>query len=727
MVKGVKDEEIKKKLKKAYDFSLQQKDKARKEIECLLSELDPIETLSRIAFISQYIPEGDLEINQHIRDIPVLQLLSGFCLKIPKPGDRYPENKELEMLLDKVEAYFVFFMQDLILQGFKKDTISETEGLILEARLHRIIRQINATIYPFQLNILIRELFSTFDEYYMRAVGFRASKALEFGAKIIDRYEKQVNRRYEEARLALNKAEKDRKNLTKRPENRGFMDKKTSKIDYENFYSTFLLSNTKDLFVFDPEEMCKEEGISEIEEFKNYLNYLSCTFGDNVNFNDALDDNIISLRPFIRLEGGKFFAPISQDLLYNLPRILETLLEPEKISRSNIWQKYQSYRARYTEDQSYEYFARLFPENRIFKNARYVYQGKNCEADIVILYDNKVFLIEVKAGSLSAQSQRGAIESLKKGLKKLVEDAYQQGRRTLEYIRSSEISVFTDKQGDKLLELVGKNKKIFIISITLEPLMSFSASLKELQSLGLFVDNEFPWSVNINELDILTKHILSPTIFIHYLERRLTAIDENVFHAFDELSFLGWYLKHGNFYIPDKQKPNKVSLASGWASVFDNYYLFGKECPRLFIEEDLLKIIRVLESLNPVGYTEIASSLLDFDHNDRKLIVDKMNELIELSKKDHKPHDFSILFKDDLDTGFTFMTVVGRLGLRERLGSYCVMKKYKSRTRKWIGMARDVLDERWYVNEFAYFDYPWKHDFNMDKLLQSFPIKTNKT
>jgi len=511
------------------------------------------------------------------------------------------------------------------------------------------------------------------------------------------------------------------------PAIRAVMDTSLSEEELLTAYTAYLLfTDIKELFIFKPDSLCKEEGISESAEFTNYAKALSCEFGSNQDYNGPLDNNIISIRPFIKIDDDAYLVPISQDLLHNLPLILESLLEPEKVAQSAIWQRYQSSRAKYVENRVCDFLSRLFPKSSIFRNARYIYQGNECEADIIVLYDNKVFLIEVKAGSFKEQAQRGGVESLKKDLGKLIEEAYQQGRRTAAYLKSSDTSAFTDSQGKPLLEVSHKGKTLYIISVTLEPLMSLAIGLKNLYSLGLFIDNEYPWSVQINELDLVTRHLPSPTIFIHYLESRLRAIDENVFHAFDELTFLGWYLKRGNFFVPhDKNggKPDVLELASDWTTSFDEHYLFGKEKPELAIEEDLLKILSVLEYLNPVGYSDMASALLDFDHEARKLILGKINELIELSKREHKPHDFSVLYKDVLDTGFTFMTLVGRPGLRERLGSYCTMKKYQMRTKKWIGIGRDILDDKWYVNEFAYLNYPWKHDPDMDKLLRAYPMR----
>ena len=456
---------------------------------------------------------------------------------------------------------------------------------------------------------------------------------------------------------------------------------------------------------------------------------MSCKFGEtNKDFNSPLDENAIITKPIINnIDGNKYFSPIPQDLVYNLPLIFESFLEEERQRQTKIWQNYQNIKSKYTEDKIYEYFSRLFPKQSIFKNLRYYYQEQKFEVDVLILYDNKIFIIESKAGAFTEPAKRGAIERLKTDLKKLIEDAYQQGRRVRDYIKSAKTAVFKDKNGKKVLDIKFKPNKIdfFLINVTLEPLMSLATGLKRLQSLGLFEKNEYPWSVNLFELDLITRHIPSPTIFIHYLEKRLLAQDENIFHAFDELTFFAWYLEKGNFYVPmtdEGKTPNLVSLDGSWVAMFDDHYLYGKDTPQLKIEPDLVKIIRILEVLHPVGYSNIASALLDFDHQARGLILKNMNELINKTKKDRKKHDFTVLYKE-IDTGFTFMTQCGREGLRERLGSYCAMKKYQTKTRRWIGIGRDVLDDEWFVNEFLYLDFPWKSDPRMDELLKIYPFK----
>jgi len=723
--KDSNEKEWKDKLKNVHDFAVHEKDKIKRKIESVIKKLDPVELLSHISLVSQYIPKDRPETNQYLRDQPSLHFLVALCLKNGNPDDKPPDNQEIGRIIKLLEKYFIYYSQDLIFQSVKKEQALEVDDLILSARLQKINSQINSNIYQFQLEHLLRNVFDKFDNYFVKKMGFSVSDALNFGQKIVKRYEKLLNKRLGEAREAREKANQELKDPIKGPQLRETLKKRnmTEKEFIESYSGFLMFTSTKEMFVFKPDKLCKEERIKETGKFKKYLEALNCKFGEgNKNFNSPLDENTIIKKPIINISGDKYFCPIPQDLIFNLPLILENFLEDENQKQTRIWQKYQKQKSQYAENSTYEYFSRLFPKHNIFKNLKYTHQDQECEVDILIPYANKIFIIELKAGSFTEPAKRGAIKRLKTDLKKLIEDAYQQGRRVMEYIKSTKTAVFKDKSGKKVLEIKFQSNKIdfFLINVTLEPLMSLATGLKRLQSLGLFTENEYPWSVNLFELDLITRHVPFPIIFIHYLEKCLLAQDENIFHSLDELSFFAWYLEKGNFYIPlaaDGKIPNLVSLSGSWAAIFDDHYLYGKDAPKLKIEPDFLKIIKILEVLHQVGYSNIASALLDFDHKDRGLILRNINKFIKKTKKDQKKHNFTVLYKEAFNTGFTFVAQCGRDGLRESLGSYCAMKKYQTKTKKWIGLGRDILDDEWLVNEFVYLDFPWKNNPKMDELL----------
>jgi len=204
-----KDTEFSRKIREAHDYALQEKEATKRRIEQAIAGLDAIELLAHISFISQYVPEDDHSINQSLREFPVLHFLAGLCLKKQAPGTRPPSNKEVESIAEDVNRYFIYFMQDITLQSFKKDVVSDADGLILKARIQKMLRQTSAMMYPFQLDALIRGLFSQFDDYFFEKAGFRASKAFEFTNILLKRYERMANDRYEEVRSARMRAAED--------------------------------------------------------------------------------------------------------------------------------------------------------------------------------------------------------------------------------------------------------------------------------------------------------------------------------------------------------------------------------------------------------------------------------------------------------------------------------------------------------------------------------------
>jgi hypothetical protein len=712
-------------LKKAHNFAVYQKEKVKQQIEDLVKDVDPVELISHVSLLSHFTPEGKPKSDEGSQT-PKVHFLVGLCLQNANLNSRCPDNEEIGNTMKLLDEYFNYYFQSLVFESFAiKDQVSETDLLVLSARLQKVTSQINPSIYQFQLEDLLRGVFGKLDDYFIRKVGFTVSDALYFGEKIVKRYERLLNQRVDEARSGRERAERELKDPIKGPQLRAILRRKKINEDefIESYFGFLMFTSTQEIFVFTAEEFCKEEKIKETEKFKKYLETLSCKFKEvNKDFNSPLSGNAIITRPIISIDGVNYFCPIPPDLIFKIPLIFESFLEDDKRRQAKIWQKYQEKKAHYTENKICQYFTRLFPEQNILKNLKYTYQGQEFEVDILIPYDNKIFIIESKAGAFTEPAKRGAIKRLKSDLRKLIANAYQQGRKTRDYIKSTKAAIFKNEKGTKVFEVNFEPGKLdfFLINVTLEPLMILQTGLKRLEALGLFKENEYPCSINLFELDIITQHIPSPTILIHYLEKRLTAQDKILFTAFDELSFFAWYLEKGNFYAPLTPDGGLAKLVLvGFVDKFDDYYQHGGEPPILRIEHDLVKIIRILETLHPYGYSNIASALLDFDHSTREKILDDINSFIGRTKKDRKRHDFTMLSKE-LDTGFTFMTKFGRDGLKESLAGYCAIKKYQTKTKRWIGIGRDVSNDDWFANEFVYLDFPWKGDSEMDNVLEKF-------
>ena len=695
--KGINEVTQRNKLRRALSTIDSELEQLREKIENRINKLDKIELLSNFSLASQFRLQETPDLNSYLREEPYLHFLVGLCLKKENKSKRLPKGCEIEKNFKLLEKYFNKYYWHIFFGIPEKDTISEADSPPLLAKIKKLISPIHQDVYTFQLKGFTKEIFQCLDDYFKENTGFTIEDAVFFGEKISYRYEKLANERFRDAGKARNRA-----------------------------FNLFYL--TRQIFCFNVEQFCKEENIENRDKFKNYLEAVSCKFGEgDKNYNEPLDENLIISKPIININDHVYFCPIPQDLIDKLPVIFENLLANEKKYQTNTWQRYQKQRAIITENKVLEYFSRIFPEKNIYKNLKYTFDGKDCELDILVFYDNKLFIIEVKSGSLTEPAQRGAIKRLKRDLKNLIEEAYFQGKRAIDYIQKERDAIFFEKNTGRSFKIESEPEQIdfFLINVTLEPLMGLATGLKKLQSLGLFADSEFPWSVNFFILDIITQHLPLPPYLIHYIEKRLEAQDKDIFFSLDELGFLCFYLEKGNFYTPstDNQTPDLEILDPTFVRGFDDHYLYGKQAPALNIEDEWAEIINILIEFQETGYTKIISTSLDFSHEARRFIIKNIKELIEKSTLDGESHNFTVVYNNDLDTGFTFMTQLGRMGLRERMFNYCTRKKHETQKRRWLGIGRDILDKRWLVNEFVFLDSPWENNTKIEDSLRNLPEK----
>jgi hypothetical protein len=214
---------------------------------------------------------------------------------------------------------------------------------------------------------------------------------------------------------------------------------------------------------------------------------------------------------------------------------------------------------------------------------------------------------------------------------------------------------------------------------------------------------------------------MTPSFFIHYLEKRLIAQQEEFFNSPSELEFLGWYLKYGNFYpvqLEGKQ-PNKVALLR-FIDTFDDHYLFGKDPPRLEVDPKLLAIIQTLEKLRPRGGTKISSLLLDLYPEHRTNVMNDIAAKMLLNRNDRKPHNFSSYYGEPFNFGISFIVMNESRDLRQQLLTICMMSKYRFKAKKWVGIAKDPSDNVWPANLFLYIEGEWIQDDEMDKAIKTY-------
>jgi len=467
---------------------------------------------------------------------------------------------------------------------------------------------------------------------------------------------------------------------------------------------------------------------------KELLKLLSSSFGNNSSFATfkssqawPTNDSIIYDRPLIE-DSGKFYCFTPQVLLRNIGNILERWIQQK--DKAYYQGAYQKRRAEYLENKALEYLKNILPGAKAYGKLYYYVQenGKTnrVETDGLILYDENLFIIEAKAGSLSTSARRGGLKRMKKNIGELIDDAYQQALRTKQYIMNTPEPSFEFKDRTKAVSIKDKYRNIYLLNITLQNLGQLSTQLYALKSLGLIRGKEWPWSVFIDDLRVISELIEFPSEFLHFLQRRIRTNDYPQFRTIDELDFLMFYLYEG-LYFQTKALPDvDAYIPSGYTEDLDRYYDYraGRvskaKKPRLKIPKEYKDLITELESTGKVGFTRVTTTLLGFDSETQQAILDGIQKLRDISEKDGSRHNFTMYF-EETKLGLTFS--VGRKRKSDfwnGIDQHCRMRMYQKRFEEWILITVVVREDGTRAFDFQIYNQKWNYDSIMEQQLERF-------
>ena len=252
----------------------------------------------------------------------------------------------------------------------------------------------------------------------------------------------------------------------------------------------------------------------------------------------------------------------------------------------------------------------------------------------------------------------------------------------------------------------------------------------ELRRLGLFKSGEYPFSICIADLDIISEFCKSPDIFLHYIEKRIELIHENTEIVADELDLFGAYLstrlRADRLWKPDGKPVDGVWL-SGWSEKFDQVMEHRRgqrrESPVMDLKvppeiNDMLLELR--RRTDDPGARWIAFSLLAM--SDRAL-GSIAKSLREVRKATLTPGMFRRVSYQD---GDTVISIIASLDLpltmlRERTETRAILEKYRRKTSKSIGIGIEVTDNKRPFHCAVWSEGPWQYDETVEKALENEP------
>jgi len=260
---------------------------------------------------------------------------------------------------------------------------------------------------------------------------------------------------------------------------------------------------------------------------------------------------------------------------------------------------------------------------------------KQCaENDIMVIYDDHLIIIEVKAGSYTYTAPMTDIESHVKSLQTLVGKADSQAERTLNYLKTNKcVKLYNEPQKNKPLEekfelSIGDFNQVILFCVTLDNFNHFAAKAEKIGFLNL---KNGDIVLSIDDLRVYADYFDSPCTFLHFLKQRKLATSVESIALNDELDHLGMYIKHNMYSITASEINGDKINWLGYREDLDTYFSglsTGETMPPKPVQEipeRLKEIITLLDSSHICKKSLLASFLLDFSQEAR----DELDSYIE--------------------------------------------------------------------------------------------------
>lgn len=274
-------------------------------------------------------------------------------------------------------------------------------------------------------------------------------------------------------------------------------------------------------------------------------------------------------RPFIEID-GTVYAFLYYALFDNIYRNLQKSILQQKPEYGEIWKEKQTCSS---EEMVAELFRDLLPGAKVYIGNYYPVRTslkQMNENDIIILYLNHLFIIEVKAGSFPTTPPLTDFQAHINAYRKLAEAADSQCSRTLSYISRCVPAQFYDHGKNAIFSLPAPSTfdAIFTFSVTVDNFNAFAAKAEKMNVISL---KEKTIVISYDDLLAYRGYFSSPISFLHYLKQRQAAISVPEYEMSDELDHLGVYIEQNLYANPPRSLMSRdlCQLVSGgiWMNI----------------------------------------------------------------------------------------------------------------------------------------------------------------
>lgn len=335
---------------------------------------------------------------------------------------------------------------------------------------------------------------------------------------------------------------------------------------------------------------------------------------DHIFFGNPIWD-----KPLIKVDEQTYCCPIPTTFQSFIIELMENVIK----KNTRIKRIYEKRRARFLEKHVENLFKKCFKNAEVYSNLIRV--DENHENDLLVVIDTHAIIVESKSGKISPPARRGAPDSLKREIEKLLVESSEQAKVFEDYIKSNlDVVEFTNKKGEKICVDLSNVKHVHTFSVTFDLFGPLASRTPLLFEANLVDDASYiSPSMTLADLEIIFEILETDSEKIHYYTRR-TQLDKNTIYNADELDLLAFYVKT-SFNIGETEFAEMpLELYGESEDVFNAYYL-NKNNPNT---EPIPKprprrtkwwqdIINKLEKRKNPGWSEITVPLLNVTYEDQ--------------------------------------------------------------------------------------------------------------
>jgi preprotein translocase subunit SecA len=347
-------------------------------------------------------------------------------------------------------------------------------------------------------------------------------------------------------------------------------------------------------------------------------------------------------RPFMRLNGSTYCFDVFSlfDNIYRVLRRIVVELEPAYKESWNDGQKAAS------EELPFTYLAQLLPGARVYRPIFYRWKVGNGpaqwhEADGILIYEDHIFVIEVKGGAFTYTSPANDLDAHLASLRALLQVPARQGSRFVDFLESAPEVSIADSEHNEITKLRRSDyRHVTVCTITLDAFTALAARAQHLAPLGIDVGQRPLWPLSLDDLRVYAGLFDNPLIFLHFVEQRVRAGRSDKVDLNDEMDHFGMYITENNYtqYAEELSENADKMQFDGYTTPVNEYFssvLVGDAPPkpRQKMSSRIAEIIDLLGASNEPHRAELSSYILDGAGDWRDTLASSIENALKENKE----------------------------------------------------------------------------------------------